>query len=179
MQNPISITLPSIHHWVEITAKENPSLPAIWFQNQLITYQLLNEKANQLAAFLSQDSSIKGSQVGICLDRSPELMIAILAVLKAGASYVPFDAEYPAERIQYMIEVSSISVMITTNSLANILPSANYKKIILDNWNDLAEMPVTNLNIDIPLTQPAYVLFTSGSTGKPKGVVMPHRALSN
>ncbi len=179
MQKPISNTLPSIHHWVEITAKKNPFLPAIWFQNQIITYQSLNEKANQLAAFISQDSSIKGSQVGICLDRSPELMIAILAVLKAGAAYVPFDAEYPAERIQYMTEASSIGVMITSNTLLNHLPSGNYKKITLDNWNDLAKMPNTNLNLDLPITQPAYVLFTSGSTGKPKGVVMPHRALTN
>ena len=106
-------------------------------------------------------------------------MIAILAVLKAGAAYVPFDAEYPSDRIQYMAEVSTIPVMITSSNLASKLPSGNYNKINLDNWNALDTLPTENLALSIPLSQPAYVLFTSGSTGKPKGVVLPHRALSN
>jgi len=179
MQIAPSNTATAIHHWVELTAFSNPTLPAICIDNEVITYGALNERANQLAFLLNQDPSIKGKRVGICLERSPELMIAILAVLKAGAAYVPFDAEYPTDRIQYMVEISAIPAMISTSSLINRLPSGNYKNIILDNWSVLEKFQTTNLDLEIPVLQPAYVLFTSGSTGKPKGVVMPHQALSN
>ncbi len=170
-------TFKTIHEWVEYRAAMHPQRAAVLDNNKILTYSDLNTKSNLLAAQLSINGAVKGGFVGICLERSGDLMVAILAVLKAGAAYVPFDAEYPAERLQYMAEISAIPVMITSASLATRLPKGKYEVLDINAFQ--ANGNGENLRLDIREEQPAYVLFTSGSTGLPKGVVMPHRALVN
>ncbi|CAN5599062.1 hypothetical protein BH11BAC2_BH11BAC2_06210 [soil metagenome] len=169
----------AVHRWVETCVQLHPDAPAVWCDHQIITYKELNERANRLAHTLSKDSRVNGGRVGICLDRSHDLMIALLAVLKAGAAYVPFDVEYPAERLQYMAEVSEIPVMITSKEQSHRIPQGNFTLLLVDELPIFTEENNLNLTLEVNHTQPAYVLFTSGSTGKPKGVVMPHKALLN
>jgi amino acid adenylation domain-containing protein len=170
-------TSKTIHQWVEFRAQQHPERAAILHDGKTLTYRELNEQSNRIAHQLSAHGNVKGGYVGICLERSSDLMVAILGVLKAGAAYVPFDVEYPAERLQYMAEISDIPVMITSDALGRRLPKGSFK--VLDINKVKTEGLSTNPNLEIAENQPAYVLFTSGSTGLPKGVVMPHRALVN
>ncbi|MBL7923172.1 MAG: amino acid adenylation domain-containing protein [Bacteroidia bacterium] len=170
-------TFKNIHSQVEKRVLLHPGRPAVLHGDTTLSYLELNEKANQLAHQLLEVKGVKGGYVGICLERGSDLMVAILAVLKAGAAYVPFDVEYPAERLQYMAEISRIPVMISTAGLGKRLPSGNYKIVDIQALSGNANR--NNPGLDIPETQAAYVLFTSGSTGQPKGVQMPHEALLN
>ena len=178
MNNQEMTAFKNIHDWVTGIATQNPDLPAVAFQGTTLTYFELNSRANQVADALSKSYSLTGNRVGICLERSTDLMVAILAVLKTGAAYVPFDAEYPAERLAYMAEVSALPVMITSKKMSSKLPKGKYELFFIDailyndTTNDLTLVPVS-------ADAAAYILFTSGSTGKPKGVEMPHRALVN
>ncbi len=168
-----------IHQWVEHTVNQRPEAIAVAFGSNRLTYAELNARANRLAHALSAINGVQGGMAGICLERSTDLMVAILAVLKAGAAYVPFDVEYPADRLQYMAETSRIPVMITTAALSKRLPGGDFRTIDVNDSTLFSAAADSNLNLKITPDQPAYVLFTSGSTGKPKGVTMPHRALSN
>ncbi len=168
-----------IHQWVEHTVNQRPEAIAVAFGSNRLTYAELNARANRLAHALSAINGVQGGLAGICLERSTDLMVAILAVLKAGAAYVPFDVEYPADRLQYMAETSRIPVMITTAALSKRLPGGDFRTIDVNDSTLFSAAADSNLNLKITPDQPAYVLFTSGSTGKPKGVTMPHRALSN
>ncbi len=170
-------TFTTIHRWVEHRVNQHPDALAVLHENKSLTYRELNESANRLAHQLMAIEGVQGKYVGICLDRSCDLMVAILAVLKAGAAYVPFDVEYPAERLQYMAGISAIPVMITSSSLSARLPKGEYQ--VLDISGISAEKNISNPAKEIATKSAAYVLFTSGSTGQPKGVQLPHRALVN
>lgn len=170
-------TFKNIHSWVEHRVTLHPDRPAVAFGEISLSYRELNDRANRIASVILSSGPVKGGYVGICLERSTDLMAAILAVLKTGAAYVPFDVEYPAERLQYMASLSRIPVMITSSTLQQRLPEGNYRVVNVD---DIAN-DTTSVNPDSE-TGPdaaAYVLFTSGSTGQPKGVQLPHRALIN
>lgn len=143
-----------------------------------LTYQELNERANQLAHHLQKAGVGANQLVGLCLERSPEMIVALLAILKAGAGYVPFDPTYPTERLAYMVENAKIQLLVTSDGLRPQLAWAERTPCFTD-WAQLAEQSKHN---PAPCATPetvVYCLYTSGSTGTPKGVVMPHRAISN
>jgi amino acid adenylation domain-containing protein/non-ribosomal peptide synthase protein (TIGR01720 family) len=146
-----------------------------------LTYKTLHERAVQLAAYLTGKGVTKGTLVPVCLERSPEMVLAMLAVMKAGAAYVPLDPAYPRERIRYMLEDTGAAVMITDSVCSDSLPVMKDMTVIkLDENREMinryvaAEIPVTVTPDDL-----AYLIYTSGSTGQPKGVMITHQGLSN
>ena len=164
---------PCIHQIVQTRAEQHPEKRAVIFDDTELTYAELNQKANRLAALLQGQGVGPGNLVGIFLDRSLDLLPALLGVLKAGAGYVPFDPDYPADRISYMLEDSGVVTVATESSLKDRLPSIPY---VLTDGPD-PEMPW--LDPDSGWNDTAYVIYTSGSTGKPKGVRISHGALIN
>ena len=170
-------TFQNIHSRVALVATKWPDLVAINDEGKVLTYRDLNTMANRVAHGLIENGGAKSGCVGVCLERSSDLMVAILGILKAGAAYVPFDVEYPATRLNYMAGLSNISVMITSPKLGEKLPTGSFKKIDIDDLKQTGK--VTDPDTKVSGENPAYVLFTSGSTGEPKGVQMPHRALCN
>ncbi len=153
---------------------------AVEFGNQTVTYKELNERSNRLANFLVSLGVKEDSFVGISIERSPEMIIGLLAIFKAGAAYLPLDKSYPSERIEYMINDSEINYIITKRSDKGRLPQTDAGIIYIDEVTE-------NINAqssDSPAVMPskesaAYMIYTSGSTGKPKGVIMHNLALVN
>ena len=164
-----------IHELFEEQAKRTPSAVAVIFEEQGLTYAELNERANQLARHLQSLGAGPESLVAICIDRSLDMVVAILGVVKAGAAYLPIDPAYPKERIAFMIEDAAASVIITRQELAHTLPQTEAKAICLDSdWPAICEYDRTNPDSGATAGNPAYVIYTSGSTGKPKGVIVTH-----
>ncbi|MBU2709127.1 non-ribosomal peptide synthase/polyketide synthase, partial [Zooshikella marina] len=174
-----------IHQLFEKQVKQSPEAVAIQFEQQTLTYQAFNERANQLANYLVQFGVKPDQLVGICLERSIDMVVAIIAVLKAGGAYVPLDPSYPAERLAYMLEDSQASVLISDSHLVSKLNLSADQFLCVDDeyvQQQLAQQSVVNLDtqhIGVTATHLAYVIYTSGSTGKPKGVMNQHRGLVN
>ncbi|CAN5750343.1 hypothetical protein BH10CHL1_BH10CHL1_00280 [soil metagenome] len=144
-----------------------------------LSYRDLNRRANQLAHYLGALGIGPEILVGICLERTPDLVVAILAVLKAGGAYVPMDPTYPAERLAFMVEDAAVQVLLTQRALAERLP-ADAPLLCLDEaWVAIAAQPDENPAVSIQPHNLAYVIYTSGSTGKPKGALIEHKGLSN
>nr|QEO74530.1 condensation domain-containing protein [uncultured bacterium] len=170
-----------LHEVVAAQAARSPDAPAIRFAEETLTYTGLALQADRLARRLYTLGCIPESRVGIALERSPDLIVALLGVLRAGAAYVPLDPGYPRERLAMVLEDAASRVLITRTSLLASLPPAPGAVLCLDTEPldldlDLAPDPVAAPGDDRRL---AYVLYTSGSTGRPKGVGVPHRALMN
>lgn len=168
-----------LHDLIAQTAARYPAKTAIRFNQQEISYRTLNETANQLAHYLIQTGIQTGDIVGVAVDRSPEMVIALLAVLKAGAAYLPLDTAYPHERLSFMLTDSSAKLLLTSASqqgrLKSQSPELVIEKALADSKTLSKEEPVGRAaGPDL-----AYVLYTSGSTGKPKGVLIEHRNLVN
>ena len=169
-----------VHELFEAQVKRTPNSTAVVMGDRQMTYVELNEKANQLARFLRRFGIGPDSLVGICMDRSIEMVVSILGVLKAGAGYVPMDPGYPSERLSFMLQDANVFVLLTKSALIDQLPSHNGPRLSLDtDWDVIAKERKDNLS---PWANPAnlaYVIYTSGSTGKPKGVMVHHRGLVN
>ncbi|AIC93109.1 non-ribosomal peptide synthetase [Shouchella lehensis] len=166
-----------VHKLFEEIVKEYPGKIAVEYEDDYITYQDLDEKSNQLAHYLRKCGVQQGSNVAISLERSLEIPIALLGVMKAGGTYVPIDPYLPSERLQYMLEDSNAEILITNQFFDSSL--INYLKVIeLEDINNLTESKEI---LGLPLTgnQTAYIIYTSGSTGKPKGVQVSHKSLVN
>jgi amino acid adenylation domain-containing protein len=145
---------------------------------ETLTYAALNARANQLARRLVELGVGPEKLVGVCLERSLDLVVAILAVMKAGGAYVPLDPSYPARRLEFMMGDAGMTVLITTNALSARF--ATPQAILLDaEWPAIAECDDRNLEIATDPAQLAYVIYTSGSTGVPKGTLIEHRGLTN
>ncbi|HFC11225.1 MAG TPA: amino acid adenylation domain-containing protein, partial [Anaerolineae bacterium] len=159
-------------------ASRTPDAIAIEHGDERLTYAQLEQQATQLAQFLRTQGIEDDDRVGICLPRSFDMVIAVLAILKAGATYVPLDPAYPNERLAYMLDTAKVSLVLTITDLIVQLPSERPPTILLDQQT----LPTTYTH---SLPRPhnpnrlAYIIFTSGSTGQPKGVMLPHRALVN
>lgn len=167
-----------IHHFIEKQAHLNPDATAVTSGGKALSYKELNEKSNQLAHFLIAKGVKLETLVGVSFKRSLEMVIAVIGILKAGGAYVPIDADYPKERINYMISDSGIKVLITQHSLLEQLPDANIEKICLDSHdNEINALPINNPLVPVNTNNLAYVLYTSGSTGTPKGVMVCHDSL--
>ena len=167
-----------IHQLVEEQVEQTPHAFAVVFEDQTVTYEQLNRRANQLAHHLQSLGIGPEVLVGICVERSVDMVVGLLAILKAGGAYVPLDPNYPKERLTFMLADSQVPVLLTQESLVKDLPASQAQTICLETLLDhnlLAENPVS----DVTSENLAYVIYTSGSTGKPKGVMMRHRSLSN
>ncbi|MCC5645812.1 amino acid adenylation domain-containing protein [Nostoc sp. CHAB 5824] len=162
---------------------KNPNNLALVFESQSLTYQQLNQKANQLAHYLIQNHQIKADTlIGICVERSLEMIIAVLGILKAGGAYVPIDPNYPKERIGFMLQDSGTSVLLTQSFLLDQLPLTNLENPCQVICLDEETFPEALKENPSPQSTPndlAYVIYTSGSTGRPKGVMIEHRAIVN
>jgi amino acid adenylation domain-containing protein/non-ribosomal peptide synthase protein (TIGR01720 family) len=158
------------------TQVENtPENIAVIFDGQTLSYRELNTKANQLAHYLTDLKVGVETLVGLCVERSLEMVIGLLGILKAGGAYVPLDPDYPAQRLQFMLEDSQISLLLTQNHLTERLPANQVQILCLDSeWEMIAAGSGENLAKQSQLENVAYVIYTSGSTGQPKGVLIPH-----
>ena len=145
-----------------------------------LTYAELNTRANQLAHYLYSLGVGADTRVALCVERSLEMVVGLLAILKAGAAYVPIDPIYPPERIAFMVQDAQVSVLLTQAQLVEQLSSVNARIICLDTeWATVQALPTTPLAVPMSAEQLAYVIYTSGSTGQPKGVMINHRNVSN
>ncbi len=168
-----------LHVFVEQQVARTPAAIAVVSENDRLTYAELNARANQLAHHLISRGVTPETFVAICLERSVEMIVALLAALKAGAAYVPLDPESPPDRIAVMLDELSPRLVITTSASRDVLP-AEISTFELDReWTTLSNESDTNPDQRMLPDQLAYVLYTSGSTGKPKGVMISHRAICN
>ncbi|WP_323663364.1 non-ribosomal peptide synthetase, partial [Pectobacterium versatile] len=158
----------------EAQAEQNPDAIAILFEDQHLTYRELNRRANQLAHHLLALGVKPDDRVALCIERSPEMMVGLLGILKAGAAYVPMDPAYPAERLAYMLDDAAPVALLTQSALVAQLGSP-LPTVLLDTPAS-ADYPDTNPVVQgLNAAHLAYVIYTSGSTGKPKGVMVAHR----
>ncbi len=169
-----------IHHWFEQQCNSTPDNIAVVFQDQQLTYQELNSRANQLAHYLQKLGVGSDVLVGICVERSLWMVIGLLGILKAGAAYVPLDPAYPAERQAYIIADTQTSLVLTQQHLATNLATNKVQLLCIDNdWSVIAQENSENLVTQTTSQNLAYVIYTSGSTGKPKGTLITHQGLVN
>ncbi|MEN9868154.1 MAG: hypothetical protein RL748_3744, partial [Pseudomonadota bacterium] len=176
----------SIHALFEAQVEKHPTAIALLFEDQCWRYDELNRRANQLAHYLIQHQPLRpDTLIGICLERSPEMVIGMLAVLKAGAAYVPLDPDYPQQRLAYMLEHAQLHTVLTQRHLAARTPVSPAQALYLDDpqlQQQLASYSEQNIAPDTMGLQAqhlAYVIYTSGSTGQPKGVMIEHRSVLN
>ena len=169
-----------IHQLFEAQVEQTPNAVAAIFDAQILTYCQLNAKANQLAQYL-RSLGLKPEQlVGICVERSLEMMVGILGILKAGGAYLPLDSSYPSERLAFILEDARIGILLTQQHLIEKLPQSRVTIACLDtDWSEISQHSQENPNINVTAENLAYVIYTSGSTGTPKGVEITHQALIN
>lgn len=169
-----------VHEAVERQARRSPDATALIFRNQRLSYRELNAKANRLAHYLLARGVRPGTLVGVYLDRSPDLLIAVLAVLKAGGAYVPMDPVFPEKRIAYLLDDSRVGVVVTHSAYRQNLDGRQALVVMVD-----GDGPAIGREIDLDpglravSSDLAYVLYTSGSTGNPKGTMVEHRNVVN
>ena len=169
-----------LHQVLEEQVERTPDAVALVFEEQELTYRELNERANRLAHHLQKCGVGPDVLVGVCMERSPEMVIGLLGVLKAGGAYVPLDPAYPQERLAYMLADSQAGMLLTQQRLLDVLPPYAGNIICLDaDWPAIAEESVDNPAGEARADQLAYVIYTSGSTGKPKGVMIAHQSVVN
>ncbi|WP_342026023.1 amino acid adenylation domain-containing protein [Cytobacillus pseudoceanisediminis] len=160
----------------EAQVLRTPFAVAVSYENLKITYEELNERTNQLARYLQKRGIQTGDKVGICVDRSLEMIVGILGILKAGAAYVPLDPAYPENRLQFIMKDSATSCLITQNHLIEKFQDQLGGSIYLidKEWDEISKENKSALNISLPPDSLAYIIYTSGSTGLPKGVLVSH-----
>ena len=171
-----------IHSLFEEQAERTPDAIAVTFEERQMTYRDLNSSANKLAHYLMRQGVGAEVLVGLCVERSLEMIVGILGILKAGGAYVPLDPTYPKERLAFMLEDSQATVLLTQQRLATRLPEIDAQVVCLDASGYLAseaKLPDANPAGIVASEDLAYVIFTSGSTGLPKGVAVEHRQLVN
>ncbi|MDB9450285.1 non-ribosomal peptide synthetase, partial [Dolichospermum circinale] len=169
-----------IHQLFEEQVEKTPDAVAVVFEDQQLTYRELNQRANQLAHHLQTLGVRPEVLVGICVERSLEMVVGLLGILKAGGAYVPLDPHYPQERLDYMLADAGVEVLLTQQLFVERLPKHNAQLVLLDtDWQLICQSPPNNPITEIQATNLAYVIYTSGSTGQPKGVAMNQLPLCN
>lgn len=169
-----------IHQLFEAQVERTPDTVAVVFDDQQLTYYELNARANQLAHYLQKLGVRPEVLVGICVERSLEMVIGLLGILKAGGAYVPLDPSYPHERLAFMLENSQLKVLLTQQHLVESLPTHSAKVICIDgSWELIALERIINPICNITSDNLAYVIYTSGSTGRPKGAMNTHQGICN
>jgi amino acid adenylation domain-containing protein len=169
-----------LHLAIAEQAALTPDAMAVRFEQHTFTYRELNEKANQLGRYLQKLGVGPEVLVGIFLERSIEMLVALLGILKAGGTYVPFDAASPSERLSFIVKDANLSLLLTLEDLRESLAVCDAKLICLDSdWATIAQEDGANFDSGVTAENLAYIVYTSGSTGRPKGVLVEHRQLSN
>ncbi|MEL7001562.1 MAG: amino acid adenylation domain-containing protein [Bacteroidota bacterium] len=182
LDNNVELEEKSIVNLFKEQVHKTPNQPALIFNDESWTYEELDHHSSRLASHLINKFDIKrGEIIGLLVDRSEHMIIAILAILKSGGAYLPIDPNYPDERIQFMLDDSNTRLILTESEymfeIANL--SADVEAFILDLQYDHIDSEITNLDFNIDPTDLAYIIYTSGSTGKPKGVLIEHRGSVN
>jgi amino acid adenylation domain-containing protein len=169
-----------VHELFEAQVARSPEAVALVWGGQQFSYGELNRRANQLAHALRSQGVVPDAVVGICMERSPDLLVALLGVLKAGGAYVPLDPAFPHERLLFQLRDAGTQVLLTQENLRAMLSESASHTICIDSdWEAISKLPAENCQSGVGPENLAYVIYTSGSTGLPKGVEIPHRALSN
>ncbi len=166
-----------IHQLFEAQVEQTPDAVAVVFEHESLTYRQLNSRANVLAHHLQTLGVGPEVLVGICMERSLEMIVGLLGILKAGGAYVPFDPAYPTERLRYMLEDAGVQVLLTQARLVESLPKHNARMVCLDTDIEATQQSENNPINCVTPDNLAYVMYTSGSTGKPKGVSVIHRGV--
>ena len=168
-----SATLPELF---AAQAARTPEAIAVVFEQQTLSYAELDARANQLAHHLRALGVGPETVVGLCVERSPAMLIGLIGILKAGGAYLPLDPDYPRERLAFMLEDAGAPVLVTHSALLDRLPAHGARVVNLDaDWPTIARQPMTAPDSVLDPLHPAYVIYTSGSTGTPKGVCTTHR----
>lgn len=169
-----------VHELFADEAKRIPDAVAVECDGETLTYDELDRKADQLAGYLRNSGIAEGSLVGICVDRSLDMMVGLLGILRSGAAYVPIDPAYPTDRVRMIIEDSGIETVVAQGHLAFDLRDQVKHVVCIDiEWDDIVANSTNKQKAKTTASDLAYVIYTSGSTGKPKGVQIEHRALVN
>jgi non-ribosomal peptide synthetase component F len=169
-----------VHQWFEQQAARTPEALAVVCEARRLSYRELNQRANQLAHFLSRQGVGPNVLVALSMERSWEVVVAILGILKAGGAYVPLDPAYPQERLRFMLQDSRAVLLVTQEKLADKFATLPTKTFCLDRqWSALAGEPSGNPPTAAQPQDLIYVIYTSGSTGRPKGAGVYHRGFSN
>ena len=172
-----------VHELFESQVARTPAAVAVVYEGHSLSYAQLNSRANQLAHYLADKGVGPGQLVGICVERSVEMVVGLLGILKAGGAYVPLDPHYPAERLQYMLADAAPKVLLSQEHLRGRLPPTGAEVIALDgSWGEIAQQESGNLDarmLGLTCHHLAYVIYTSGSTGQPKGAMNEHRGVVN
>ncbi|RKR91092.1 amino acid adenylation domain-containing protein/thioester reductase-like protein [Micromonospora pisi] len=175
----------AVHRLIEEQVTRTPAATAVEFAGQRLSYTELNRRANQLARHLTALGAEEGEMVGLCMDRSADLVVAVVAIMKAGCVVVPLDAAYPQDRLRFLLEDARVRTVVTTEALLARIPA------MVERFGDraqvrtdqdraaIAEHAATNLEDAPAADAAAYCIYTSGSTGRPKGAVVEHGALAN
>ncbi|ARV58848.1 hypothetical protein BZZ01_09555 [Nostocales cyanobacterium HT-58-2] len=168
-----------IHQLFEQQVERTPDAVAVVFEEEQLTYLQLNQRANQLARHLQTLGVGPQVLVGICTERSVDMVVGLLAILKAGGAYVPLDPNYPQQRLSYMLADSGVEVLLTQQKLLSCLPSHTAQVVCLDNACEaISQHSPDNLELSLCIDNLAYIIYTSGSTGQPKGVTVPHQGVN-
>jgi amino acid adenylation domain-containing protein len=169
-----------IHQLFEAQVERTPDAVAVVFEDQQLTYRELNTRANQLAHYLKERGVGPEVLVGICVERSLEMVVGLLGILKGGGAYVPLDPTYPEERLAYMLEDAQVSVLLTQEWLPKRFPHRTVEVVYLNTgWEAISQESTGNPICKVTTDSLAYVMYTSGSTGQPKGVMIEHKSLIN
>lgn len=166
------------HQLLEEQTDQNPDAVALIYEDRKLSYKALNQRANQLALKLLEMGVNRDVRVGILMGRSEKMLVALLAVLKAGGTYVPIHTGFPAERIQYILEDAAIQVLLSDTD-AEAIDTEALKVVDLSDSRAFDQYEKDNPESEISPNDLAYIIYTSGSTGQPKGVMIPHSALTN
>src|SRR5215213_2719522 len=173
----VPATLPALF---AAQAARTPDAVAVVFEERTLSYAALDAHANRLAHHLQSLGVGPETMVGLCVERSPEMVVGLLGILKAGGAYLPLDPNYPRERLAFMLADAGCPVLVTQSALLDRLPEAAAAQLVrLDaDWPAIARQPDTAPPLDLDPAHPAYVIYTSGSTGMPKGVVVAHQQIA-
>ncbi|WP_289661659.1 polyketide synthase [Flavobacterium panacagri] len=169
----------ALHELIIEQAMITPNAIALEFENQKFTYKDLSQTVNQMANYFLGQGLCPGQIVAVSMERNPNLIASLLAILQCGAAYLPLDPKFPTERLEFMLKDSEASFLLTTKLLSESLP-AGFKNIVIEDvLSSLDQYPDTPLSIKVDNKSVAYMMYTSGSTGKPKGVTVTHKNLVN
>jgi amino acid adenylation domain-containing protein len=161
------------------TVRQYPDKVAVRYNNQTLTYEELENSSNQFARVLTENKIQRGDLIGLAVDRSSEMLIALLAIMKTGAAYIPIDPEFPQKRIEFMLNDSATKILVTSKKYKGRFHAKAKEILIEEAWDKMSTYSVASMHREISGVDLAYVLYTSGSTGNPKGVQIEHHNLFN